>query len=102
MARDPSKAALALHRFGFGPRQGMIASIASDPQGAVLAELEQPRAGQIVNTNLLGSAARAKLARRGMPARQLATEPAMAAAEKPDAAEATSLPVPQQIFLAEA
>jgi uncharacterized protein (DUF1800 family) len=115
MARDPSKAALALHRFGFGPRQGMITSIASDPQGAVLAELERPRAGQIVNTNLLGSAAayravfefnaaraaQAKLARRGMPARQPATELAMEA-EKLDAAEATSLPIPQQIFLAEA
>lgn len=57
MARDRGKAALALHRFSFGPRQGTIVSIASDPQGALLAELERPGAGQIVDANLLGSAA---------------------------------------------
>ena len=34
MARDPEKAALALHRFGFGPHAGSIAAIASDPQGS--------------------------------------------------------------------
>jgi uncharacterized protein (DUF1800 family) len=62
MARDPkAEAALALHRFGFGPRLGSIASIASDPRGALLAELDRPGAGRITNPDLLdsGEAARA-------------------------------------------
>jgi uncharacterized protein (DUF1800 family) len=61
MTLDPRGAALALHRFGFGPRRGStsgsIAAIASDPQGALLAELEAPKAGQIVDPNLPTSAA---------------------------------------------
>ena len=48
MALDPRGAALALHRFGFGPRPGSIAAIAPDPRAAVLAELDRPNAGQIV------------------------------------------------------
>src|SRR6202035_1413854 len=62
MARDPkAEAALALHRFGFGPRLGSIAAIASDPRGALLAELDRPGAGRITNPDLLdsGEAARA-------------------------------------------
>ncbi|AXK79500.1 DUF1800 domain-containing protein [Pseudolabrys taiwanensis] len=44
MAVDPStdshtRAALALHRFGMGPRPGDIDKIAHDPRGALLAEL---------------------------------------------------------------
>ena len=39
-----AEAALALHRFGMGPRPGSIAAIASDPRGALLAELENPPA----------------------------------------------------------
>src|SRR5687767_4936611 len=40
MATDTqTNAALALHRFGYGPRAGSIAAIASDPRGALLAEL---------------------------------------------------------------
>ncbi len=35
-----ARAALALHRFGLGPRPGAIAEIASDPHGALLAELD--------------------------------------------------------------
>jgi uncharacterized protein (DUF1800 family) len=54
-------AALALHRFGLGPRAGSIAAIASDPRGALLAELDKPGAGQIVNAELLTSAAGARL-----------------------------------------
>lgn len=49
MALDPkAQAALALHRFGFGPRPGGIAAIASDPRGALLADLDRPEAGQIL------------------------------------------------------
>jgi uncharacterized protein (DUF1800 family) len=55
-------AALALHRFGFGPRAGSIDAIASDPRGALLAEIEKPGAGQIVNPELLTSAQGARLA----------------------------------------
>ena len=54
-------AALALHRFGFGPRAGSIDAIASDPRGALLAEIEKPGAGQIVNPELLTSAQGARL-----------------------------------------
>src|SRR5436190_16762271 len=57
MARDPKGAALVLHRFGLGPREGSILAIASDPRGALLAELERPNAGQIANADLPSSAA---------------------------------------------
>src|SRR5262249_10856636 len=62
MARDPkAEAALALHRFGLGPRVGSIAAIASDPRGALSAELDRPGAGRIAHPDLLsgGEAARA-------------------------------------------
>src|SRR3954454_7123685 len=49
-------AALALHRFGLGPRAGSIAAIASDPQGALLAELDRPGAGLVAAADLPGSA----------------------------------------------
>src|SRR5258708_21989991 len=54
MTLDPREAALALHRFGFGPRRGStsgsIAAIAPDPQGALLAEPEAPHAREVLNT----------------------------------------------------
>ena len=62
MAIDPGAlepralSALALHRFGFGPRPGDIDRIASDPRGALLAELK-PGAGRIDDPQLLDSAA---------------------------------------------
>jgi uncharacterized protein (DUF1800 family) len=62
MANDPKLlAAIALHRFGFGPRAGSLASVAADPRGAMLAELDRPGAGRIVDSDLLttGEAARA-------------------------------------------
>jgi uncharacterized protein (DUF1800 family) len=57
MSLDPKGAALALHRFGLGPRSGAIAALASDPQGALLAELDRPDIGQIVDANLPASGA---------------------------------------------
>ena len=58
MALEPkAEAALALHRFGFGPRAGSIAAIASDPRGALLAELERPDAGRVAASDLMSSAA---------------------------------------------
>ena len=65
MAPDPkAEAALALHRFGLGPRPGSIAAIASDPRGALLAELDRADAGRITDTDLLtgGVAARTAFA----------------------------------------
>jgi uncharacterized protein (DUF1800 family) len=65
MALDPkADAALALHRFGLGPRAGSVAAIASDPRGALLAELDRAGAGLIAGTDLLtsGEAARAAFA----------------------------------------
>src|SRR5437879_322569 len=48
MALDPKvEAALALHRFGLGPRAGSIAALASDPRGALVAEIDGPGAGRI-------------------------------------------------------
>ena len=56
-ASEPkTQAAFALHRFGFGPRSGDIDRIASDPRGALLAELK-PGAGQISAADLVGSGA---------------------------------------------
>ncbi len=55
MALDPRGAALALHRFGFGPRTGTIAAIASDPRGALTADLDRPNAGAISDAGLLSS-----------------------------------------------
>ena len=55
MALDPIEAAVALHRFGFGPRAGSIATLASDPRGALLSELDRPNIGQIASAGLLTS-----------------------------------------------
>ncbi len=62
MALDPRGAALALHRFGFGPRAGTIAAIASDPQGALIADLDRPKAGQLADAGLMSSGAANRMA----------------------------------------
>src|SRR5512132_2082893 len=61
MTNPRLEAALALHRFGFGPVAGSIGAIAGDPRGAVLADLERPGAGRVAAANLpnSGQAARA-------------------------------------------
>src|SRR5438105_6105518 len=56
MARNARAAALALHRFGLGPRAGAIEAIAPDPQGALMAELDRPGPG-LVAADLPGSGA---------------------------------------------
>jgi uncharacterized protein (DUF1800 family) len=64
IARGTEAAALALHRFGFGPNSRSanysIAAIAADPRGALLAELERPRASLLDNVRLPSSAAAAR------------------------------------------
>jgi uncharacterized protein (DUF1800 family) len=61
--RGKEAAALAFHRFGFGPCLGQsgysIASIASDPRGALLSDLDRPKAG-LVSAELRSSAQSAR------------------------------------------
>jgi uncharacterized protein (DUF1800 family) len=123
MALDPkAQAALALHRFGLGPRAGSIAAMASDPRGALLAELDRPDAGRITDPELLnaGEAARAAFDyRRERRAARLVNKEAEAAGgtgvaapepnanERMEAAADSSAPkpgasIPQQIYLEEA
>ncbi len=124
MALDPKQAALALHRFGFGPRAGSIAALASDPRGALLAELDQPNAGRIVNADLPTSGAenrtvfefqaarnaQQRLEQRRREAAQTAAMENPAAggameekpAPPPTPAQPNAVPPPRQIFLDEA
>jgi uncharacterized protein (DUF1800 family) len=128
MALDPKGAALALHRFGFGPRPGSIAALAPDPLGALLADLDVPKAGQIVNADLPSSGAenrsvyednaerlaKGKLEKKRKEAAQASADNAMektmepkADAAPPAAAAANTaqpkpVPLARQIFLNEA
>ena len=123
MALDPkAQAALALYRFGLGPRAGSIAGIASDPRGALLAELDGAGAGRIGNADLLASGTAARVAfafqqaqraaRQAERAAQQAAAPSGGAAP-PQMKDQSATPppapvrnpgpgVPQQIYLAEA
>ena len=61
MATNPKMdAALALHRFGFGPAHNSIPAIAEDPRGALLADLDRPDAGRVAAANLPNSGAAAR------------------------------------------
>lgn len=51
-----AEAALALHRFGLGPRPGSIAAIEADPRGALIAELDRPAIGEVAAPDLPSSA----------------------------------------------
>jgi uncharacterized protein (DUF1800 family) len=122
MSQDKTQeAALALHRFGLGPRPGSIAAIAADPRGALLAELDRPGAGRIDDARLLTAAQSSRAAFEARSARQaqkIVEERAKKQAEqaqtqtmamgeetKPDAPKpATAAPTPsieQQNFLKE-
>ena len=61
MTLDPRGAALALHRFGFGPRPSTLTTISSDPRGAILAELDKPNAGMIPDAGLMSSGAASRM-----------------------------------------
>jgi len=114
MAQDPEKAALALHRFGFGPRAGTIAAIAADPQGALLAELDRPNAGRLLGAELPSSdaefrtvfefnaakRAEAKLVRTH--AGNAAMQDVMAAQTVATPGPLRTAPLPRRIFLSEA
>jgi uncharacterized protein (DUF1800 family) len=58
--RGNEAAALALHRFGFGPVRDQIAGIAGDPRGAILADLEHSPAGGVAAADLPSSAEAAR------------------------------------------
>jgi uncharacterized protein (DUF1800 family) len=115
---DPkAQAAFALHRFGFGPRPGDIARIASDPHGALLAELK-PGAGQINDPELLSGGAAARAAFEFRQERKEAREEKQQEQKMANGANAMApnmdqqppaqmrqggmIPLPQQIYLAEA
>ena len=115
MANDRQHdAALALHRFGFGPRGDTIANISADPRGALLAELDRPNIARLEAPDLLGSAAAARATfvfRQERKATRLAqgANPTVAPAEgnaaDPPNAEKPRNPgpgLPQQLYLAEA
>src|SRR5229473_4708714 len=89
MTHDPRRdAALALHRFGLGPRPGSIAAIASDPRGALIAELERPGIGRIDNRELMTSAESSRAAfeaRAGRQAQKIVAERAKKEAEQQQA-----------------
>lgn len=114
MARDRGKAALALHRFGLGPRAGTIAAIAADPQGALLADLDRPGAGQIGSGAVPSSDAEYRAvfefrAAKAAAAKEARLSPGnlamqnMAAAERDAGSGAPRTPpLPQRVFLAEA
>jgi uncharacterized protein (DUF1800 family) len=123
MALDPNaQAALALYRFGLGPRAGSIAGIASDPRGALLAELDGAGAGRIGNADLLTSGTAARVAFAFQQAQRAARQAERAAqqaaapsgrASPPQMNDQSAPPppapvrnpgpgLPQQIYLAEA
>jgi uncharacterized protein (DUF1800 family) len=106
MPCDPKEAALALHRFGFGPREGSITAIADDPRGALLAELDRPNAGQILNPDLptSGAANRAVFeyrAERNAEQKRQRREGMQTSNEAP-AAQSDPPPLPRQLFWNEA
>ena len=102
-----AQAAFALHRFGFGPRPGDIDRIASDPRGALLADLK-PDAGQINDPELLGGGPAARAAFAFQQERKVEREERRMrnGAAAPNAMQSPGqggmIPVPQQIYLAEA
>jgi uncharacterized protein (DUF1800 family) len=128
MALDPkAEATLALHRFGLGPRAGSVEAIASDPRGALIAELDRAGAGTIAQHTLMTSGEATRAAFRFQEAQRAArqaqretraaaaesngelaanapaapaTTPAQRPAPPPPANQAG--PAPQQIYLDEA
>ena len=113
MALDPkAQAALVLHRFGLGPRAGSIAAIASDPRGALIAELDRADAGRIAAADLMSSGVAARAAVEFREAqRQMRREAGgQTKAQRKENAEAKGAPrqrpsvgvAPQELYLTEA
>ena len=118
MALDPkAEAALALHRFGLGPRPGSIAAIASDPRGALLAEINSPDAARVSDPTLMTSADAARAALKFQQERRAQRQadraaraaangqPKMKAGEEgtpPPMQPNAGPPLPQRLYLDEA
>jgi uncharacterized protein (DUF1800 family) len=118
MALDSkAEAALALHRFGLGPRAGSIAAIASDPRGALLAELNIPDAARISDPALMTSADAARAALKFQQERRAQRQADRAAraaanpqpdmkagedANPPSMQQNAGPPLPQRLYLDEA
>ena len=118
MAPDPKlEAALALHRFGLGPRPGAIAALASDARGALLAEINRADAGRIADPALPASGESARLAfqfqqqqRAARQAERAARAAAPEAQPNPSSPQKQDAPpanppaprVPQQLYVREA
>ena len=121
MALDPvssdsrAQAALALHRFGFGPKTGDIDRVAADPRGALVAELKAgPR--PIDDPALASGAedARATVAfqqekKRQREARRMQSSADMAAPNTMGGGDTNEMsirkpgpPLPQKFYLSEA
>jgi uncharacterized protein (DUF1800 family) len=101
MARNPQEAALALHRFGFGPRAGSIEEMADDPRGALIAELDRPGVGQITKTDLPTSGA-ANRAVFEFNAERNANQKRPRPDATMEAAQPGAMPLPRQLFRNEA
>lgn len=121
-----AEAALALHRFGFGPTVSSLPLVADDPRAALLAELDRPGIAQVRAADLpnSGEAARAvfdfraertakeKVAQREkrraerMAQAMAADDNAMAAKDQPPDANAPNanapVELPRRLFLNEA
>src|SRR5665213_2278368 len=107
-ALDPrALGALALHRFGFGPRPGDLDRIVAGPRGALLGELKYGNAN-IDNAQLLNSGAALRATVRFQQERKAAREAQRMAGggnDMSDDAQPMQKPgpgVPQRIYLAEA
>jgi uncharacterized protein (DUF1800 family) len=88
-------AALALHRFGFGPVGDSIAAIASDPRGALLADLDRSGAGQIAAV-LPSSAEASRQVSDFQAERQAQQKLAQRAKQEADAAGTSGANAPMQ------
>lgn len=110
-------AALALHRFGFGPVGDQLSTIAADPRGALQADLDRPAAAEL-KTDLPSSAEAARavsdfqaerraqqiLAQREQREAEASAAPSMSDAPGASAApqKPGQPPLPQQLLLNEA
>jgi uncharacterized protein (DUF1800 family) len=114
-ARGKEAAALALHRFGFGPARDSISALAGDPRGALLSDLDRPGAGYLAaKLPSSGAAARAisdfraeeqaksKLAQRAKKEAEASGMVSVSDAAATTPPKPPEPPLPQQIFQNEA
>lgn len=102
MARDPKATVLALHRFGFGPREGLVESIAADPRGALIEDLDRPGAGQIAAADLPTSGAANRAVFEYRAERNANRRRGQGPGQEGQSAGAEAMPLPRRLFLAEA